>query len=59
MLTPADFIFNEQSTSQYVEFNYTPVTFSSRYASYHITEYLLKISDESSTFSSNKNIQNN
>jgi hypothetical protein len=58
MLTPADFIFNEQSTSQYVEFNYTPMTFSNRYASYHITEYLLKMSDESSTLSSKKNIDN-
>ena len=59
MLTPADFIFNEQSSSQYVEFNYTPITLTSdRYASYSMSEYLLKISDESSTFSSKQNIHN-
>lgn len=48
MLTPADFIFNyEDLSSQYIELNYTPLTFTDRYNSHPVNEYLLKISDDS------------
>ena len=57
MLTPADFIFNEElNSSQYVEFNYTPMIISERYASYSVSEYLVKASDHYSKFS--KQIKN-
>lgn len=52
MLTPADFIFNEQSSSQYVEFNYTPSLYdSSSNGFYPVSQYLLKIFNQLSTFS--------
>jgi len=58
MLTPADFIYNEQYSSEYIEFNYSPLTLASRYSSYSVSDYLLKISDQSSTVSREMKIQN-
>ena len=47
MLTPADFIFNEDYSSSYIELNYNILAFPDRYASYAVCDYLLKVSNES------------
>jgi hypothetical protein len=57
MLTPADFIFNGES-SPYVELNYDTLVFPGRYASYGVCKYTLKVSDQSATFSKKMNIEN-
>ena len=58
MLTPADFIFNGDSSSSYVELNYDPIVFPNRYASYGVSKYTLKVSDQSTTFSKKMTIEN-
>ena len=47
MLTPADFIFNEDYSSSYIELNYNILAFPDRYAAYAVCDYLLKVSNES------------